>query len=119
MPEDSCLQKHCNPVCGDRACNFSQAGVQFSRPHLDVLFLDNSAALSAFLRGSGSTALASNMVRHAMQFESDNALVTWYSRVPSASNPADKSSRLQVKALLERGVMFVRVASVLVARLCR
>ena len=58
-----------------------------------LAFLDNSAALVAFLKGSGATALASNMVRHAMQLESDNALVSWYSRVPSASNPADKPSK--------------------------
>eukprot|EP00435_Cladocopium_sp_Y103_P067691 s116_g30.t1 len=59
-----------------------------------VFYLDNDAARSALVRADGSTVLSQCLLRQFVGMEKDLAILPWFSRVPSASNPADDASRL-------------------------
>ena len=83
-----------------------------------VCYLDNDAARAALIRGTGGTILADNIVHHAMLYETEQALLSWFARVPSASNPADDPSRMQFEHLLHAGAVRVSVSQELVTSLC-
>ena len=59
-------------------------------------YLDNEAAKVALIKSSGATLLAERMVTATRLIEDDLQLRCWFSRVPSASNPADAPSRLSL-----------------------
>ena len=59
-----------------------------------MCYLDNDAARAALIKGRGSTSLSDHIVRRAMVYETEHALLSWYSRVPTASNPGDDPSKL-------------------------
>ena len=60
-----------------------------------VMYLDNEAARTAFLRGSGATDASELLVRRFLQVEMEDQWSVWFARVPTHSNPADSPSRLQ------------------------
>eukprot|EP00435_Cladocopium_sp_Y103_P052672 s2156_g16.t1 len=59
-----------------------------------VFYLDNDAARSALVRADGATELSQCLLRQFVGMEKDLGILPWFSRVPSASNPADDASRL-------------------------
>ena len=83
-----------------------------------MCYLDNDAARAALIKGKGSTDLSDIIVHQAMVYETEHALLSWYARVPTASNPADDPSRLNFEHLLSAGAKRVSVSQELVASLC-
>ena len=83
-----------------------------------MCYLDNDAARAAFIKGRGSTSLSDSVVHRAMVYETEHALLSWYARVPSASNPGDDPSRLRYEHLISMGAKRVSVSQELVASLC-
>ena len=83
-----------------------------------MCYLDNDAARAALIKGRGNTSLADNIVHHAMVYETEHALLSWYARVPTASNPADDPSRLRFEHLVGVGAKRVSIRQELVASLC-
>ena len=83
-----------------------------------MCYLDNDAARAAFIKGRGSTSLSDSIVHRAMVYETEHALLSWYARVPSASNPGDDPSRLRYEHLISMGAKRVSVSQELVASLC-
>ena len=59
-----------------------------------VFYLDNDAARSALIRGNGSTLLSQVILSEFLKLERDTRILPWFSKVPTASNPADDASRL-------------------------
>ena len=59
-----------------------------------VSYLDNEAAKVALIKSSGATLLTERMVTATRLIEDDLQIRCWFSRVPSASNPANAPSRL-------------------------
>jgi len=59
-----------------------------------VFYLDNDAARSALIRANGSTLLSQAIIAEFLRLERDTCILPWFSRVPTASNPADDASRL-------------------------
>ena len=73
---------------------------------------------SAFIRGNGSTQLADNIVHKALVNEHEHALLSWYARVPFASDPGDDPSRMRFDHLPSGGASRVSVIQELVASPC-
>ena len=59
-----------------------------------VWYIDNESSRMAAIRGSGETVFASIFIDAFVKDESDWQIKSWFSRVPSHSNPADGVSRL-------------------------
>ena len=59
-----------------------------------VFYLDNDAARSALIPANGSTLLSQAIIAEFLRLERDTCILPWFSRVPTASNPADDASRL-------------------------
>ena len=59
-----------------------------------VYYLDNDAAKSGLIKGSGATDMANAIVGGFCEMESLLQLKTWFSRVPTHSNLGDGPSRL-------------------------
>ena len=59
-----------------------------------VFYLDNDAARSGLIRADGSTRLAKAMIGQFVSLEKTLRILSWFARVPSASNPSDDASRL-------------------------
>ena len=59
-----------------------------------VYYLDNDAAKSGLIKGSGATDMANAIVGGFCELESRLQLKTWFSRVPTHSNLGDGPSRL-------------------------
>lgn len=68
-----------------------------------VFYLDNDAARSGFIRGSGATCVADVLIRAFCFFENALNIKSWFSRVPSHSNIADDPSRLNDATLSALG----------------
>ena len=60
-----------------------------------VFYIDNDAARSGLIKGAGATMMADAMIECFCSHESALNLKSWFSRVPSHSNPSDGPSRLQ------------------------
>ena len=58
------------------------------------LFVDNEAARACLISMNSSVAVHSAFLKFLNKFSSKQSIFMWVSRVPSASNPADKPSRL-------------------------
>ena len=59
-----------------------------------VYYIDNEAAKSAFIQGVGFTDSAKQLTTIFDEMENRMAIITWFGRVASYSNPADGPSRL-------------------------
>lgn len=64
-----------------------------------VSYVDNEAAKSSLIRSSGATEVAESIVEAVRLLEDGLQLRCWFSRVPSASNPADDPSRLRFEMI--------------------
>ncbi|CAE7424754.1 unnamed protein product, partial [Symbiodinium necroappetens] len=64
-----------------------------------VSYVDNEAAKSSLIRSSGATEVAENIVEAIRLIEDGLQIRCWFSRVPSASNPADDPSRLHFEKI--------------------
>ena len=70
-------------------------GVWFSGA-LAVYYIDNERARMAFIRGNGETHIASVLISEFVELESAFQHKAWFGRCPSASNPADGASRMDL-----------------------
>ena len=68
-----------------------------------VWYVDNESSRMAAIRGSGETIHASSIVEAFVNTESSSQIKSWFSRVPSHSNPADGVSRLSCDLPLSLG----------------
>ena len=68
-----------------------------------VWYIDNESSRIAFIRGSGETQYASVFIEAFVQIECNSQVKSWFSRVPSHSNPADGVSRLSCDLPLSLG----------------
>ncbi len=59
-----------------------------------VWYVDNESSRMAARRGSGETIYASVFIDAFVETECKSQIKSWFSRVPSHSNPADGVSRL-------------------------
>ena len=59
-----------------------------------VWYVDNESARMAAIRGSGETRFASHFIEAFVNAECSSQIKSWFSRVPSHSNPADGVPRL-------------------------
>ena len=59
-----------------------------------VCYLDNDAARSSLVRGTGATTLGQKLIDLTIELEDSAETVPWFARVPTSSNPADEVSRL-------------------------
>lgn len=64
-----------------------------------IFFIDNNGAKDSIIRGSSDSESADWLVRAILTQECDQHSCSWYARVPTASNPADKPSRLDISEL--------------------
>ena len=64
-----------------------------------VAYLDNESAKSALIRSCAATAIAEGITEAVRVLEESLQLRCWFSRVPSASNPADAPSRLRFEKI--------------------
>ena len=64
-----------------------------------IFFIDNNGAKDSIIRGSSDSESADWLVRAILTLECDQHSCSWYARVPTASNPADKPSRLDISEL--------------------
>ena len=60
-------------------------------------FIDNESAKEALVRAFSNSPCSAALVQEFYSFENKSATSSWFSRVPSFSNPADMPSRRQVK----------------------
>ena len=74
-----------------------------------VCYLDNDAARSGLIKGSGATRLADGIIQLFCEAEAVLQLKSWFSRVPSHSNISDGPSRLDFKLMLSVGCSKVDV----------
>ena len=58
-----------------------------------IHFIDNNAARDALIKGYTSETAAAELVGEFWLEEARNASLSWFCRVPSASNPSDGPSR--------------------------
>ena len=58
-----------------------------------LVFVDNSAAVSALIRGYGCTTVATLLIMAVWEVSSAHSLLPWFDRVSSALNIADLPSR--------------------------
>ena len=58
-----------------------------------VWYVDNESSRMAAIRGSGETHHASSIIEAFVEIECSSQIKSWFSRVPSYSNPADGVSR--------------------------
>ena len=74
-----------------------------------VYYLDNEAARGALTNGATSTEYGRRMVQGFVIDEMEHQIKTWYARVPTSSNLADKPSRLETGDLDALGVSRVAI----------
>ena len=68
-------------------------------------YLDNEAAKGALISCKSSTEHGSSVVHSFVQLEDTLRCRAWFSRVPTASNPADAPSRGDISSLIRAGVI--------------
>ena len=61
---------------------------------LVAFYLDNEAAISAYIQGTAATQAGQHLLRQFVSFEAACHFFPWFGRVPSASNPANPPSRM-------------------------
>ena len=74
-----------------------------------VFYLDNEAARSGFIRGTGATEFSDDWIKSFCVLEEDFGLRPWFGRVPTASNIADDPSREETEGLVAEGCSRIRV----------
>ena len=82
---------------------------QLMRHSQCVYYLDNEAARGALTNGATSTSCGRKMVQAFVSDEMSHQVKTWYARVPTSSNLADKPSRLETEDLDALGVTRVAI----------
>ena len=87
-----------------------------------VCYLDNDAARSGLIKGSGATKVADAIIQLFCESEAALQLKSWFSRVPSHSNISDEPSRLKFEQLLSLGcrkatIPWMEIASKVSSRL--
>ena len=74
-----------------------------------IFFIDNNAVRDVSISGSGRSSIACCLVEELLMFESDAAILSWFARVPSPSNPSDKLSRGDLSDLAKWKIQAVNV----------
>ena len=74
-----------------------------------MCFIDNEAARHSPTRASARTMHDRMIVSACLRLEDTHSLRPWYSRVPTASNIADSSSRLEFDEMRQLGAEFDEV----------
>ena len=69
-----------------------------------IFYIDNEAAKGALINGATSTPFGKQMIQEFVAREMHLQVKVWFSRVPTASNIADKPSRLDTDELDALGV---------------
>ena len=77
---------------------------------LVVYYIDNESARMAFIRGSGDTPFSSCIISDFVDVESQLQHRSWFGRCPSASNPADGASRLDLTWFEGRNVEHTKLS---------
>eukprot|EP00435_Cladocopium_sp_Y103_P041856 s106_g11.t1 len=77
---------------------------------LVVYYIDNESARMAYIRGSGETLFSSCIIHDFVGVESQLQHRTWFGRCPSASNPSDGASRLDLSWFEGRNVEHTRLS---------
>ena len=67
-----------------------------------VFFIDNNAVRDSFIACRSSSKIASCLLEHILQGESQSSIISWFARVPSKSNIADDPSRGQTGELVKQ-----------------
>ena len=60
-----------------------------------IIFVDNNSARDVAISGSARTTIPLQLVKYLLELEDSIAIIPWYARVPSKSNPADEPSRCE------------------------
>ena len=68
-----------------------------------IFYIDNNVALDSFIRGTSNSVLVRDLITSFEKSESVDPSWSWFTRVPSPSNPADDPSRGKVSDLLSIG----------------
>ena len=68
-----------------------------------VYYIDNEAARTAFIRGTGATTFTDRWIVESCRLEAGLQIKSWFARCPSVSNPADSPSRLECEELQALG----------------
>ena len=64
-----------------------------------ILFCDNEGVVGSLICGKTDVPLAQRWINDILAFEASKDLCLWVERVPSASNPADAPSRMNLEGL--------------------
>ena len=72
------------------------------------VFIDNEAARANLISMSSNVAVQSNLLKRLFQLSTSHSMFLWISRVPSASNIADRPSRFDADFFLRNGFINVR-----------
>ena len=74
-----------------------------------VFFLDNEAAKGALIHGATKTLFGEKIISAFVNFEMQQQVKVWFSRVPTSSNVSDKPSRMDFKEVLDVGATQVSI----------
>ena len=75
-----------------------------------MYYIDNKSARIAFIRGSGGTPFSSCVIADFIDVELQLQHRSWFGRCPSASNPADGASRLDLTWFEGRNVEHTKLS---------
>ena len=64
-----------------------------------IFFLDNESARIAMIRAYSPVLCSLSIVMSCLKWDYENECVGWYARVPTASNPGDAPSRMQIPSM--------------------
>ncbi len=67
-----------------------------------VFFIDNNAVRDSLIECRSSSKIASCLLEHMFEEESQSSIISWFARVPSESNIADDPSTGQTGELVKQ-----------------
>ena len=82
-----------------------QVGASRLRIRRAFLFVDNEATKAALINANSSNFYSKALLNVVAQQEMEHSSYSWYSRVPTKSNPADGPSRLEFKLMESIGAI--------------
>ncbi|CAE7831241.1 unnamed protein product [Symbiodinium sp. CCMP2592] len=76
--------------------------------HTAIFFVDNNGVRDAAISANARASVARRLLEAFLQKEHSSAIIPWFARVPSSSNPADEPSRVECDSLNLLGVQLLR-----------
>ncbi|CAE7032352.1 unnamed protein product [Symbiodinium sp. CCMP2592] len=76
--------------------------------HTAIFFVDNNGVRDAAISANARASVARRLLESFLQKEHSSAIIPWFARVPSPSNPADEPSRVECDSLNLLGVQLLR-----------